>query len=395
MPLLQPSAEGREGTAGGTLTPTLSLEGRGGTFSPVDFGAVANDGKDDSDAFRKAFDALAKVGQGTLSIPAGDFHIARPVTVAVKEWRVSLLGGGEGVSRIFCTGSEGLFRFRSESRGSQMTIRDLSLMAPRAGAGAALEIAMPEGGNQHNRSLIVRDVEIRGVDPTKDYFDEGIRALGQWRPLFSNVVFAGPFGPSIKDGFSEGSALYRAGCGIRVDGSYAPAFEHCYVWSARTGYSVKSERRPGPEDAAFHRCFAVSCRVGMDIDTGGHEPQLVIDSCHINCRDVGIRIARRKYFQLVNNLLYNDDFDSRAPGYVDIDLVNCQGGVITGNIFHQPGNRNRVMIRADGRIRNLIIADNMFNARGEAIRVGEGGQGVTASGNQFTGTETVVDQRYR
>lgn len=366
-----------------------------GRMSPLDFGAVPNDGRDDSAAFQKAVDALASAGHGRLSIPAGDYHIRRPVKADVKEWRVTIEGDGQGVTRIFCTSNQGLFRFGSASRGSQMTVRDLSLMAPRAGAGVALEIVMPEGGNQHNRSLIVENVEIRGVDPARDYFDDGILALGQWRPIFTNVVFSGPYGPGVKDRYSEDSVAYRARCGISADGSYAPAFRHCYVWSAQTGYSVRTDKRPGPEDAAFHRCFAVSCRVGIDIFTWGHEPQLVIDSCHINCRDVGIRIAGRKFFQLVNNLLYNDDFESVAPGYVDIELANCQGGVITGNIFHQPGNRSRTMLHVDSRIRNLIVSDNIFNARGSAIRVDDGGQGLITRGNLFTGADTVVDEKYR
>lgn len=367
-----------------------------GRCSPVDYGAVANDGEDDSAAFQQAVDALAKLGQGELVVPAGDFHVQRRVTAELREWRISIVGAGVGVTRVFCTGDEGVFRFRGRSRGSQMTVRDLSLMAPRAGAGVALEIAMPEGGNAHHRSLIVEDVEIRGVDAATDYFDGGIRALGQWRPLFTNVVFSGPFGPKVKDRYSEDSPAYRARCGIQVDGSYAPAFQHCYVWSAQTGYSVKSQAKPnGPEDAAFHRCFVVGCRIGIDIATTAREPQLVIDSCHINCRDVGIRVANRKFFHLVNNLLYNDDFESIAPGYVDLELLNCQGGVITGNIFHQPGNRNRAMLQADKRCRDLIVAGNIFNARGTAIRVLQGAVGVTTRGNQFTGEETAVDPRYR
>lgn len=364
-------------------------------FDVTEYGAIANDGKDDSQAFQRAADALVPAGQGVLRIPAGDYHIKQRISAESVTWRASIAGDGLGATRIFCTGDQGVFRLVSKSRESQMTIRDLSLMAPRTGAGAAIEITMPQGGNQHNRSLIVQDVEIRGVDRSRDYFDYGIRALGQWRPLFTNVAFSGPFGPEVKDRYSDKSPAYHATCGIQVDGSYAPAFEHCYVWSARTGYSVKSSSAPGPEDCAFHRCFAVSCRVGMDIATKGQEPQLVIDSCHINCRDVGIRISGRKYFQLTNNLVYNDDFKSVAPGYIDIELSNCQGGVITGNIFHQPGNKNRVMLQIDKRCRNLIVSDNIFNARGTAISAQDGATGVTTHGNQFTGAETVVDARYR
>ncbi|MEI6195459.1 MAG: hypothetical protein WCS42_14125, partial [Verrucomicrobiota bacterium] len=161
---------------------------------------------------------------------------------------------------------------------------------------------------------------------------------------------------------------------------YAPTFQHCYSWSAQTGYRVISDSGPeGPEDGAFYRCTANLVRVGFDISTPDVEPQMVIDFCHANARDVGIRLHRRKFFFLTNNLLYGLDHSDGFP-YTDIELVDCNVGIIAHNIFQSPTAHNfkptpvvkHTMIRADAKCHDLVISDNVFNAKGDTVIVSPG-----------------------
>jgi hypothetical protein len=364
--------------------PSQSSKSNAISCSVLTYGATGDGQTDDSRAFQKAIDALAAVGKGLLYVPSGDYRIDHCVAASVDQWNIVIRGDGEGATSIHTYGKEGVFQFKQGNSSSHVTIRDLSFFAHRDGAGTAIAITQPEGGNQHNRTLLIQNVEIRGEDRKRDYFDCGIVVLGQYRPLFSNVVFSGPFGRGVTSDYSENSPAYRAKCGIRVDGSYAPAFQYCYVWSAQTGYSLVSQKDPGPEDAAFYRSFAVTCRVGIDISTPGHEPQLVVDACHINCRDVGLRISGRGYFQIVNNLMYNDDFKNATPGYTDILLTDCSNGIISGNIFHQPANANRIMIKAAGTTNALLIQGNIFHARGTTLVTEATCTNVVQVNNQLT-----------
>lgn len=110
---------------------------------------------------------------------------------------------------------------------------------------------------------------------------------------------------------------------IAADWSYAPSFPHCYAWACHTGYRVVSRdlRPEGPEDGVFRRCTAVGTRIGIDIDTPTIEPQLTIDDCHINCREVGIRLRARKFFHITNCLLYGQTGDQCE--YTDIQVQRC------------------------------------------------------------------------
>lgn len=101
----------------------------------------------------------------------------------------------------------------------------------------------------------------------------------------------------------------------------------------------------------------------------------------------------------MNCLFYNDDYESTAPGYRDIFLERSFGGIVTGNVFHQPGNRNRTMIALGEGARDLQVRNNLFNARGLAIARGGDDdpvemaeqaeslaqESILVSGNQFSG----------
>jgi len=362
----------------------------------TDFGAVGDGATDDSPAFQKALEAVVAAGRGTLIVPPGDYRLARLVSAEVTSSSLAILGDGAGVSNLIGDNASGVLRLHDERCQWHVVVKDIAFLARREGSGTALEVSSPPRGVRNFRTLLVENVEIRGEGlPTRQYFDHGIKAIAQWRPLFLNVVIGGVLDPALKKEQKEegdDSALCRSTCGIQADFCYAPSFQHCYVWGAQTGYRVVSLGRPqGPEDCAFYRSNAVGCRVGIDVDTPIPEPQLVIESCHINCRDVGVRLSRRKFFQITGNLFYGGD-NSEAP-YTDILVKDSFAGVISQNIFHSPDrdnlkpppSSNRTMIHLTGpRARDLVITDNVFNAKGTTLVSDEETTGVILANNRFS-----------
>lgn len=362
-------------------------------------GAIPNDGQDDSAAFERALAQVRAAGRGVLYVPPGDYQFARQVSIELKGVALTLRGDGQGVSRLWSQNRDGILDLYDDTCTWQVAVRDLSFLAGQPEAGTALALRSGHRGARNYRSVTLRDVDVRGgpVLPATHYFTRGVAAIGQWRPLFENVIVCGAAGPKISSLREDGDIVYGMTVGMQADWCYAPTFENCYAWSTHTGYQIVNEGRPeGPEDGSFRRCTANSVRIGIDIKTPIKEPQLVIDACHINARDVGIRLEKRKFFHLTNNLLYGLDTARTDQPYVDILLLDCYDGYIAGNIFHSPAVHNlkpepevnRVMIRADQGTRDIIITNNLFNAKGRAIVVEPGASNVMARDNHSSNAQS-------
>jgi hypothetical protein len=372
------------------------------SVSVRDWGAKGDGVTDDSAAFQKAFERAAQASHAVVRIPSGTYRLERRVSVAIDSATVkgfAVHGEGQGVSVLCGANTNGVLRISDALCRAQISLRDLTVLATREGAGTALEVASPLRGVRNYRTLTVENVDIRGEGlPSRNYFDCGVMAIAQWRPLFDNVVFSGVSDPAAYNtNRNDRSVLYAAHVGFVADWCYAPTFQHCYSWSAHTGYRIVSEglRDEGPEDGAFYRCTANGVRVGIDIRTPSIEPQLIIDACHINARDVGIRLGKRKFFQLTNNLMYGFDHDQASP-YTDIELSDCYAGIITGNIFHAPTRDNlkpeptvqRTMIRVGPTCRDLIISGNIFNAKGASVVAASGARDIDVRDNRCSNLQS-------
>jgi len=360
---------------------TLSAQ-QDGIFNIVSFGAKGDGVTDCSPAIQKALDAIMQNGGGQLFVPQGKFLMKSQVCIENTNLIfLSIKGLGLGVSVIHCDNPDGAFKLHHRSVGSQVTIKDLSLFAIRESAGIAFDILASNRGNAHHRSLVMEHVEMRGMNIKKDYFNTGIKAHGIWRPIFYSVVFAGPFGPDVKD-MTDESMLYKADVAFDVCESYAPRFQDCYAWSAKTGYKLVTDRNPGPEDGTLLHSYAVQCRIGVDVYSKGIEPQLLIDGGHYNCRDFGIRIKGRKFVSIVNCLMYNIDLVNNNE-YVDIYLVDCNNVIVSANIFHFKGSSNRTNVLVKNGAYEIDIKNNRFNAHANAISVEKGARKITVTGNGF------------
>ncbi|SEE85842.1 right-handed parallel beta-helix repeat-containing protein [Ruania alba] len=377
-----------------TPPPSSTSTSTTGVVNVRDHGAVGDGVTDDSAAFQQALDAIVAAEEGCLYVPPGNYLFDHRVTVTAGRLNVSIVGAGQGVSNLFSDNSDGVLSIETGRQG-QVTVTDLSFFSMRAGGGTALEAIRPIG-DRHNRTMTIRNVEMRGVALNNDYFDYGLRAISQVNPLVTNVIFAGPFAGGVNRDRTDDSLLYAATCGIFIDECYAPVVENCYVWSAFTGYRLVTERtEPAPEGGWFYNCSAVGVRVGFEVRTPNSlEPGTAIERCHANGRDIGIHINRAQ-FTITNCLLYNslpgDDFTPEtAPEYTDILVESGWLGTISHNIFRQPFNLNRTGVRiADqqndvtGDPSHLLISGNHFTSPGTAISVAPNATRVNVTGNMF------------
>ncbi len=366
-------------------------------FNVKDYGAEGNRRVDDSGAFQKVIEEIASAGKGVLYVPPGDYRFDRRVSLRTSEnLHVAVVGEGQGLSNLYADNADGVLQLHTGSK-SHVAIRNLSFFAARRGAGTAIEVKKPIS-NRHYRTFEVFDVEMRSLRTDRDYFDYGLKSLNQNNPIFSNVIAAGPFTGGVNRDRTKDSPLYAATCGILLDGSYAPVLTDCHSWSAQTGFSLVAEADPiAPEGGWFYNCTTVGVRTGFDVRTiGSVEPGLAIDRCHINAREVGLRL-RRKDFSVTNCLLYNsfpgDDYEpEEAPDYIDILVEAGRSGIISENIFKQPFNVNRTAIElaeaeghnpVDSKVSNMVISNNVFHHPGTALRVAPDATDIICTDNLF------------
>jgi hypothetical protein len=356
-----------------------------GIYNVAKFGAKGDGLTDCSKAFQRAMDAIVEEGSGQLFIPKGSFLIKKQIVAPnCKQINISIVGLGLGISNIFCDNETGVFQFSFLNINSQFTIKELSLFAIRPNAGTAFDFCFLKKGNAHHRALMMQNVEMRGKDIGKDYFSIGVKADNIWRPLFTSVIFAGPFGKDISTDLSKESLSYKAKVAFDVSHSYAPRFVNCYAWAAEIGYKMVDEDEQGAEDGALLNSFAVECGTGVDVFSKGVEPQLLIDGGHYNCRDYGLKINGRKFVNIINCLMYNVDRQSVNPNYTDIYLENCNNVILSANIFQFPGNINRQNIVVGNKCFEIDIKNNRFNAVCNGITVEKTARTVIIKDNGFT-----------
>lgn len=373
------------------------------SISVLDFGAKGDGLADDSAAFQQAFEQAAGAEHAVVRIPAGAYRLERQVSVEFQGATGNgfcVAGDGQGVSVIHCANHQGALRLRSELCQTQVTIRDLTLLADIPDAGTALEVSSSLRGVRNYRTLTVQNVDMRGNHlPTRNFFSRGLQASAQWRPLFQNVIFAGILDPKLSESDPANDALrHKPEYGICADWSYAPSFQNCYAWACHTGYRIVSRdlKPEGPEDGAFYRCTSVGTRIGIDIDTPIIEPQLVVDACHLNCRETGLRLRNRKFFQVTNCLFYSQTED-QIP-YTDIQISNCWAGQITGNVFHSPHPQNlrkdppslRTCIAIDKTSKHILLTGNLFNGKGVSLRTEPGAEDIQSLVNPSINPQVIA-----
>jgi hypothetical protein len=330
---------------------------------------------------------------GKIVFPPGNYTMPAQVSAALSGQRIAIEGCGVGVTTLVVQNSAGGFKFTSSTRDSQLSVANLTMLADGPGRGTAIEFTMPEGGNQHQRSVYLNNVEIKPSNVATDYFNTGINLTGCWRPLLQGVIVGGPFGPGISDDWSNTSPSFLMATGLDLDDCYHPDVHNCYVWSAAVGISCVTSGTVEEEAFRMSNTNIVCVKQALQWVRTAPEPTVWIDNCHINWRDVGFNINGAKLIRISGCVPYNQDTASHAPGSSppDIWLRNTDRSILSGNIFHYDGNPDRINISLDSGVlaKNCVILGNIFGSKANtAIRIGSAAQGVTISSNEFPGIIT-------
>lgn len=354
--------------------------------TPQLFGATGGGAIDDSPAVQ-AWLTFIILNNIEGYVPAGDYLLNTAVSVAFSNKRFSIIGCGIGASRFIVTSAGGGLLMDATDRRSQFTGKDFSVIARGISRGTGLRFTLVPGGNQHQRSVILDNVETKGEGIAADCFDKFIDLTGNWRPLIRSCVVGGPFGTGASDNLTDASPMFVATAGLVIDHCYDPSIENCHIWSVRVGISAR-----GTDQEALRLTNSVinGVRVALDYYRTTREPIVWIDNCHINFRDDGLKIDGARLVIIRGSHPYNEDGGQNYSGVPhDIWLKNTERVIIANNIFHFDGNPDRINVFFDATVfaQGLIVTGNIFGAlAAEAVRLGAGARSIHVGDNHFPGT---------
>lgn len=206
--------------------------------TPQDFGAKADGLSDDSRAITNWLEHLITRSLSGY-VPAGDYMMRQAVrTKLTQTARFAITGAGSQVSRFLVhpTNADGGFDIDAfNSRSHQLTLEGFSIIALGV-SGIGFRFNLPEGGSQHQRSLVMDDVWCRGANKTSDHFRYAFDFSGCWRPRIQNSGWDGPF---IKVGDEDTSARFGCETAFNLDGCYALSIEDSHAWGCRNGITSR------------------------------------------------------------------------------------------------------------------------------------------------------------
>jgi autotransporter-associated beta strand protein len=329
------------------------------------YGAIPGDGLDDSAAFRSALDAMlaATPRGGHLYVPDGNYHFSSQVSIQITNnvEQMTIQGQSKTGVRLICNNTNGVLLIGHDTgNGVVNVIRDLTFVANRAGAGTAMEVRTPVGGQSHaKRAVTVLDIDVTYTASTEYYFNTGIALHGIQRPLIRDCSFAAP---TTDADMSDSSPNFLPAFGIDFGGCYNPIVQNCSVSGAYTAYSMVCSGTDDQEDGGLFNCTADYCRVGTEYDIPNNpRAGFQFRGQNIRARDQGLILNNRRIFNISDNTFRQL---SAAYPLTDIQLGFAKIGVIVRNIFSGDlsGGRKNVTVGPNGE--SLLIRNNTLSGTG-------------------------------
>ena len=168
-------------------------------------------------------------------IPDGEYVVGTLVArTLASTLRASIRGAGSNVSRFIipATNIDGFLNITGNvARDHEVWFEGFSVTT-QGNANIGIRFKQFEGGNQHRRNIICRDVVIRGENGTTDYFTVPFDFTGTWRPLIDNCQWSGPF---IGVDESDSSPRFDSAVALVLDGCYDWTVKYCYFWGSSIG----------------------------------------------------------------------------------------------------------------------------------------------------------------
>jgi hypothetical protein len=384
-------------SSGGT-----TLRGLGDHFADAlsvkDFGAIGDGVADDAPSIQAAVD-YCNANQKTLFVPNGVYRLASRIEITsttAGSVYVHIIGEDVSNTRFTVDGSEnsdGAFYFYKNGPLLDVTIQNIFILAKSAtgNCGTAIHAEEIQGGASILRSVYLKNICVNTEDglvsqtaagamtpASPAYWTNGIVVKHSNRPILDTVVVDNPKCDSNDDAirYKDNSASYLGSVGIDVSDCYGPSVELCVARQFSVGFRAYTSAT-STEGGEFRGITAVNVKTGVLIDADGSagvEPGLNISGNHINFRDYGVYINKRKSIVVEGILFYHQNTQQGAAGYgianpIDVYIPNGNDALIQSNRFTYNAGVDRIgayvanFTAGTGVEPNLRVSDNIFDAQ--------------------------------
>lgn len=320
------------------------------------YGAKGDGLNCDSDAFQEAVNAAK--AEEEIFIPAGRYLLNR--SIDIKNQNIRIRGVSPQSSQLFFTQSNGIHYETNNQFIHSVHLNDLSLISLQPGKYTAIAVHLPDNGGSPWKNCVIDNVTFAGAPSVAEYndFSNNDQTYGlnynQWH---TSLDLKNCAGSSIRDIVVRGGRL-----GLRMTGDTTDLI----VQGGRFFYLDKAiEIHPPGEGFLIGDCFALHVGFFVHINPNKDLAGGVYGSvrnCHTTYKLAGISAENRPQLFIHNNLFFPDGGDS-----VDIQLINCERCVISGNIFIvkiTDGAHNGVVLSNS---KDIIISGNIIQERDTGI----------------------------
>ncbi|SKA42118.1 hypothetical protein SAMN02745126_06573 [Enhydrobacter aerosaccus] len=126
-----------------------------------------------------------------LVLPQGTCALSSKISVILTN-KLTIVGAGRGASILKWTNPDGGLALTYTNQYLAPSIEGMTFLTTRAGGGTALTIALrPALTTANDVGPIIRDIDIRGLNPSADYWTDGIKLIDVWYPTLSHFTIKG------------------------------------------------------------------------------------------------------------------------------------------------------------------------------------------------------------
>jgi hypothetical protein len=369
------------------------------TVSVKDFGAVGDGVTDDSPAIQAAFTS-SSVNQNALYVPNGTYRLASQIRIvaasAAVRPQINLIG--EDVTKTIFTvdgneNSDGAFFVSKNGPLFNVTIENIQIVAisNSGNCGTAISLSEIQGGGAQLRSIYLNNIYITTQDllvtqsgginniASPAHWTSGVTIVQSPRPEIINVTVENPKQNTSVNliRYADSSVNYLATYGFSLTDCYGPYLEFCKALQCSTGYfvdSVSEAPGDGVEGGTLLNCVAVNVKTGVNVDaqvTSGIQPGFAVNGTHLNYRDYGVYIFKRKIITIQNVVFYNQNTEAGTVGIANPTDIHVQTGfsvLVTNNFFSVDAGVDRIGVFVGNwnvggnTIPRVFVANNFFDA---------------------------------
>jgi parallel beta-helix repeat protein len=356
----------------------------GASFNVYDFGAVGDGVADDTAAFQAALDAIeASDTTCSLWVPAGTYIISDTLTYnqtsLIKS--VSVIGEDETKTILRFTGTGGCLSFTlgtiDDQKANRLTIKNLTLYATEANAGAAIRIDRTAWvGYSVAPTTLIEDVNIGQDIDNGAYWTYGIHS-SNCQDFWINRCYLMFYGPTTIAGIFFDNDTDRP--------TYGAYISNCSMNGAITGvYNAGWTESVYLTDTSI--VGSTTCVHLTSTDTPFGNTNLNVTACHFNCKYRVIDTAGWRSVFITGSDIYSGVGAGDVDG-TNIYIQSASKVVISGSKIEigAAAGLARNFITLVDTVDFSITGNTMSNASAAGILLtGTCGRG-TITGNTITG----------